>query len=91
MCSFYFSVDQVGVDPLVWLVERPPAKKFNESRSFGSSSIHPQLTRRTRYAPRMFVELPDRSTRTTKCRPREQPIFALKCATRSATVARENV
>jgi len=37
---FYFSIDQISVDPLLWLLERPPAQKFDERRSFGSSSTH---------------------------------------------------
>ena len=38
--SFYFSVSQISVDPLLWLLERPRAKKFDERRSFGGSSNH---------------------------------------------------
>jgi hypothetical protein len=45
--SLYLSIDQVSIDPLLWLLERPPAKKFDESRNFANStdicSIHLQL------------------------------------------------
>jgi hypothetical protein len=39
--SFCLSVDQISVDPLLGLLECPPEKKFDESRSLASSSIHP--------------------------------------------------
>jgi len=39
MRSFYFSVNQVSVHPLLRLLERAPAKKFDEIRNFADSTV----------------------------------------------------